>query len=127
MPLSIGEILEGNVTKLLPYGAIVELSDDVTGLVHISEIAQSYVKEVSDYLHEGDVVQVKILAEKEPGKWELSIKQADPKFAESTGGGGRGSQGVSKGFERRLTDFMQESNRRQNEIRRSREARRGGS
>ena len=127
MPLSIGEILEGKVTKLLPYGAIVELSDDVTGLVHISEIAQSYVKEVSDYLHEGDEVQVKILAEKEPGKWELSIKHADPKFAESTGGGDRGSRGVSKGFERRLSDFMQESNRRQNEIRRSREARRGGS
>ena len=125
MPVSVGQVIEGTVTKLLPYGAVVELPDSTTGLVHISEIAEGYVEQVSDHLREGDVVRVKLLAEKEPGRWELSIKQTEAGTASRAGRAPRRSRAVDEDFDRRLTEFMQKSNRRQNEIRR-RAARGGG-
>ncbi len=126
MAVSSGEVIEGTVTKLLPYGAILDLPDNMTGLVHISEIAEGYVEDVSDYLREEDVVRVKLLAEKEPGRWELSIKQADPDFQDRVAATRPRSRALGEDFEKRLTKFMQESNRRQNEIRRRRVSRRGG-
>jgi S1 RNA binding domain protein len=124
MPASPGEILEGQVVKLLKYGAIVQLGDGETGLVHISEIANEYVKDVGDYLREGDTVTVKALARKEPNRLELSIKQAAP-------GGGSAPppprrRAPDEDFERRLDDFMKRSNQLQNERRRSRDPKRRG-
>ena len=58
------------------YGAIVQLDDGVTGLVHISEIANNFVKDVRDYCTEGAPVVVQVLRQKEDGRWEFSMKQA---------------------------------------------------
>ena len=70
-----GEIMEGKVQGITKFGAFVELSAGVVGLVHISEIADTYVKDVKDFIQEGDTVKVKVLnvAGKKIG---LSIKQA---------------------------------------------------
>lgn len=72
-----GEILEGRVQGITKFGAFIELPGGSVGLVHISEIADTYVKDVKDFIKEGDVVKVKILnvAGKKIG---LSIKQALP-------------------------------------------------
>lgn len=73
--LAPGEILEGKVQGITNFGAFIELTGGVVGLVHISEIADTYVKDVKDFIKEGDAVKVKVLnvAGKKIG---LSIKQA---------------------------------------------------
>lgn len=126
MPVSSGQTMEGTVIKVLPYGAIVALSEEQTGLVHISEISHDFVNDIGEYLHEGDVVDVLVMDEKEPGRFELSIKKAQTAGASAPRARGSASRRVPEDFEHRLTEFMKQSNRRQSELRRSREARRGG-
>ena len=74
MTVEIGSKVQGKVTGITKFGAFVELPEGKTGLVHISEVADSYVKDVNDHLKVGDQVEVKVLSEKE-GKISLSIKQ----------------------------------------------------
>ncbi|HUX78855.1 MAG TPA: S1 RNA-binding domain-containing protein, partial [Alphaproteobacteria bacterium] len=59
MAIDVGSIVEGVVTGITNFGAFIELPDRVTGLVHISEVADAYVKDVRDYLKEQDHVKVK--------------------------------------------------------------------
>ena len=61
MELAVGAIVDGKVTGITKFGAFVALPEGKSGLVHISEIAYSYVNEVSDHLHEGQEVKVKII------------------------------------------------------------------
>ncbi len=76
MQLEIGKIYEGKVKGIAKYGAFVEIEGAGTGMVHISEIANSFVKDVSDYLSENQTVKVKVLSVGEDGKIGLSIKKA---------------------------------------------------
>lgn len=76
MQLEPGTIVEGKVTGITPFGAFISFDNGKTGLVHISEIALEYVKNISDHLKENDVVKVKILSIDANGKISLSIKQA---------------------------------------------------
>jgi len=71
-----GEIFEGKVTRIANFGAFVEIVPGKQGLVHVSEISDSYVKDVSEVLKEGDVVKVKIIGIDSQGRINLSIKQA---------------------------------------------------
>jgi len=73
----VGSIMEGKVTSIMKFGAFVALEGGRSGLVHISEIANSYVNDVHDYLQEGQSVKVRVLAS-ENGKINLSIKKALP-------------------------------------------------
>ncbi|SFA91589.1 general stress protein 13 [Lentibacillus halodurans] len=77
-----GQILEGKVTGIQPYGAFVALDDETQGLVHISEVTYGYVKDINDHLAVGDDVKVKILnVDTENNKVSLSIRatQEPPK------------------------------------------------
>ncbi len=76
MVLEPGKIVTGKVTGISNFGAFISLGDGKTGLVHISEVALSYVKNISDFLKENDEVKVKIISVDENGKISLSIKQA---------------------------------------------------
>jgi S1 RNA binding domain protein len=78
-----GEVITGKVQGITNFGAFIELSGGSVGLVHISEIADTYVKDVKDFIKEGDEVKVKVLsvAGKKIG---LSIKQAIPKVVKPT-------------------------------------------
>ena len=79
MEFGVGSIVEGKVTGITKFGAFVALPDGKSGLVHISEIAYSYVKEVSDFLQEGQQVKVKVIGIDESNRINLSIKKAmDP-------------------------------------------------
>ena len=81
MHLEIGEIYEGRVKSITQYGAFVEVRETegekpVTGMVHISEVSNVFVKDIKDHLTEGQDVKVKIIAIGDDGKISLSIKKA---------------------------------------------------
>ena len=67
-------IVEGKVKSLTKFGAFITLPDGSTGMVHISEVAHTYVNDIHDHLHEGDTVKVMIIG-MENGKTNLSIKR----------------------------------------------------
>ncbi len=81
MALGVGEILEGRVTGLTKFGAFVSLPEDKVGMVHISEVSTTYVKDIGDFLEKGQTVKVKVLSIDENGKISLYLKQV-PENAE---------------------------------------------
>ena len=74
----VGKIYEGPVVKILEFGALVNILPGKDGLLHISEIAHERVKEVKDFLQEGQIVKVKLLAADERGRLKLSMKALTP-------------------------------------------------
>ena len=78
MGLEIGAVIEGKVTGITKFGAFVALPEGKSGLVHISEVANSYVNDVNDYLSVGQTVKVRVISINEAGKINLSVKQAQP-------------------------------------------------
>ncbi|PDY47763.1 S1 domain-containing RNA-binding protein [Bacillus pseudomycoides] len=76
MSIEIGSKLQGKVTGITNFGAFVELPEGLTGLVHISEVADNYVKDINDHLKVGDQVEVKVINVEKDGKIGLSIKKA---------------------------------------------------
>lgn len=78
--VEIGNVVDGVVTGITNFGAFISLPDGKTGLCHISEIADSYVKNVSEHLKETQQVKVKVISVDDKGKVSLSIRQAEPKL-----------------------------------------------
>ena len=78
MQVEVGAVVEGTVTGITKFGAFVSLPDGRSGLVHISEIANTYVNDVNEFLKLGDKVKVRVLAVTPDGKINLSIKKALP-------------------------------------------------
>ena len=79
MEFGVGSVLEGKVTGITKFGAFVSLPEGRSGLVHISEIAYTYVNDVKDHLQEGQEVKVKVIGVDDSGRINLSIKKAqDP-------------------------------------------------
>ncbi len=79
MQLEVGTVLEGKVTGILKFGAFVDLGNGKSGMVHISEVANTYVNDINEHLKEGQIVKVKIVSIAEDGKIALSIKKALPR------------------------------------------------
>jgi S1 RNA binding domain protein len=131
MSLETGAIVEGTVTGVTNFGAFVELPEGKTGMVHISEISDSYVENIHDHLKEKDKVQVKILGINEKGKFDLSIKQvnAPPDIDAFRGRPRKGKPVFEKSgpvtFEDKLTKFLKESEERLLDLKRNTEAKRG--
>ena len=78
MSIEVGSKLQGKVTGITNFGAFVELPNGSTGLVHISEVADNYVKDINDHLKVGDMVEVKVMNVGTDGKIGLSIRKAKP-------------------------------------------------
>ena len=76
MEFGVGSIIEGKVTGITTFGAFVALPGGRSGLVHISEVAHTYVNDVHDYLTEGQTVQVKVIGIDDSNRINLSIKKA---------------------------------------------------
>ncbi|ASK62880.1 RNA-binding protein S1 [Virgibacillus phasianinus] len=73
-----GQVLEGKVTGIQPYGAFVALDDETQGLVHISEVTHGYVKDINEHLTVGDEVNVKVLnVDSDKNKVSLSIRATE--------------------------------------------------
>ena len=76
MQPEVGKIYEGKVKGITKYGAFVEIAEGVTGMVHISEVANTFVNEIREHLTENQTVKVKVLNITDDGKISLSIKKA---------------------------------------------------
>lgn len=118
MQLEVGSVLEGKVTGITKFGAFVELPGGKTGMVHISEIAASYVKEISDHLSINDTVKVKIIGVTPEGKVSLSIKQAAPAQPQQNTrprphAGGEGGERPQRPFQRKPREQSYGFDRRQ--------------
>ncbi|WP_085991490.1 S1 domain-containing post-transcriptional regulator GSP13 [Oceanobacillus senegalensis] len=73
-----GQVLDGKVTGIQPYGAFIALDEETQGLVHISEITHGFVKDINDHLTVGDEVKVKVLnVDEEKNKVSLSIRATE--------------------------------------------------
>lgn len=117
----VGSVVEGTVVGIAPFGAFVTLSSGQTGLVHISEVAHVYVRDVRDHLQEQATVRVKILGTDAKGKLALSIKQAEPSVEVRA----PRRAGSPHALEDKLARFMKESEERLTDLRRL-EGKRGG-
>lgn len=107
MQPEVGKIYDGKVTGITNFGAFVELEPNVTGMVHISEVANTFVSEIKDHLTIGQEVKVKVLSVSEEGKISLSIKKASENphpqkdmrrgGPQGAGKGGTGNRGNDRG------------------------------
>ena len=124
MQLEAGKIVEGKINGITKFGAFVDLGENKVGLVHISEVAPTFVKEVGDYVKEGQSVKVKILKVAEDGKISLSIKQAldggqekqsnTRRMRKLDDNGLKSAAGGKNSFEYLMSKFKMESDETQN-------------
>lgn len=137
MAIEVGSKLEGKVTGITNFGAFVELQPGVTGLVHISEIADNYVKDIKDFLKIADTVTVKVINVEKDGKIGLSIKQAvdkpkeeqkqqPPRRQERSDRGFQRNAPVKATFEDKVSRFLKDSEDRLSTLRRQTDSKRGG-
>ena len=129
MTLQVGNILEGTVINITNFGAFIDISGK-TGLVHISEISDAYVKDIRKHLKEQDKVKVKVIAIDDDGKISLSIRQANVlkksvKPAEIDWEYEK-RKSMSANFEDRLPKFLKDSEERISDIKKSQESKRSG-
>lgn len=120
MPLALGSVVEGVVTGITNFGAFVDLPEGETGLVHISEIAEVYVKNVNDFLKINDKVTVKIISIDPKGKVGLSIRKASSPVNYTP------KKRIKVSFDDKIAKFLKESDERQQVLKRGTESRRGG-
>ncbi len=79
MSYSVGQVVQGVITGIMPYGAFVKIDNYTDGLIHISEISDSFVNDVSLFLKQGEKVVVKIIdVNRESGQLKLSLKAVQP-------------------------------------------------
>ncbi len=115
----VGAIVEATVEKVMDYGAFVRLESGETGMVHISEVDKNYVKDIREHVKENDRVTVKVIGQKEDGKIDLSIKQAEPGYEDRPRRSGKDPE-----FERKLKKFMSQSQERLVDLKRHKEGKR---
>ena len=143
MAVEIGAILEGKVTGITNFGAFVELPDKSTGMVHISEVSATFIKDIHEKLSEGDMVKVKVLEINEKGKIALSIKKALPQEEEQTPKrpagdkprrsqpqvwtGSQKSEPENMSFEDMLAKFKTVSDEKMSDLKKNNVAKRGAS
>ncbi|MCK9478920.1 MAG: S1 RNA-binding domain-containing protein [Firmicutes bacterium] len=133
MEVEIGSIVEGKVTGITKFGAFVQLENGKTGLVHISEVALDYVKDINEHLKPDEVVRVKVISVDEKGKVSLSIKKV---AEEEKRRAGRRPEEVDfsakpikneMSFEDKIKMFMQDSDEKISSLRRNSDPKRRGS
>ena len=140
--LEIGAIVEGKVTGLTAFGAFVSLPDGKSGMVHISEVSNSFVKDIKEFLKEGQDVKVKVVNITDEGKISLSIKKAEeapkeytprPKRNDRPRNNSNVWQGQPKqqsesamSFEDMMARFKQVSDEKMTDLKRSTDSKHGG-
>ncbi len=73
--MKIGDVVQGRITGIKPYGAFVKIDDQIDGLIHISEISDDYVDNIEDYLKVGDTVDLKVIKVSDDNKISLSYRR----------------------------------------------------
>ncbi|MDQ4094915.1 MAG: S1 RNA-binding domain-containing protein [Actinomycetota bacterium] len=118
--VEVGAVVEGTVQKIMDFGAFVQLDSGESGMVHISQVDRNYVRDIREHIREGDRVTVKVVGQKEDGRIDLSIKQADPSYEEAP----PRKAGRDPEFEQKLKKFMHQSQERLVDLKRHKEGRR---
>lgn len=154
MTIEIGSVLDGTITGITNFGAFVDLGNKQVGLVHISEVAHEYVKDINSFIKVQDQVKVKVLGIDEKGKVSLSIKQAQPKPVQEAPSnrpvrkefrkesrehgfrerdsfdgprrGGFSQRANSLSLEDKISRFLKDSDERLSDLKRNTESKRGG-
>ncbi len=133
MSIEVGSKLQGKVTGITNFGAFVELSEGTTGLVHISEVADNYVKDINEHLKVGDEVTVKVINVEKDGKIGLSIRKAKdqpqrPQRPQRPRNNNKGNdhQRPQENFEQKMARFLKDSEDRLSSLKKNTESRRGG-
>ena len=136
MQLEVGAITEGTVTGLTSFGAFVSLPDGKSGMVHISEVSTSYVKDIREHLSEGQQVKVKVIGIND-GKISLSIKKVEEETRprprqqrprqNNVWQGQRSQEPAGElSFEDMMARFKQVSDEKMTDLKRATDARHGG-
>jgi len=130
MAISAGDIIEGKVTRITSFGAFVDLGNGLSGLVHISEVANAYVRDINDYLKIGDQVKVKVVNVENDHKIGLSVKQAAPPPAPAPKPQPaeyffQEAPATEIGFEDKLARFMKDSNEKLVALKKHQEGKKG--
>ncbi|MBQ6432262.1 MAG: S1 RNA-binding domain-containing protein [Oscillospiraceae bacterium] len=102
MEFTVGTVLDGKVKTITSYGAFIQLPENRTGMVHISEVSASFVSDIRKHLTEGQTVRVKIIGVDEAGRIKLSVKRAQEKPPAP-------KEKAPLTFEEKLKQFMSES------------------
>ncbi|MEK4626731.1 MAG: S1 domain-containing RNA-binding protein [Solibacillus sp.] len=136
MSIEVGSKVQGKVTGITNFGAFVELPDGKTGLVHISEVADNYVKDINEHLKVGDEVEVKVMNVEADGKIGLSIRKAKPQAErperpqrprrENNRSNDRNDRQPKESFEQKMARFLKDSDERLTTLKRATESKRGG-
>jgi len=119
--VKVGDTVKSKVTQITKYGAVVQLESGEAGFIHISKIANRYVKRVEDHLKQGQEVTAKVIGKTRDGKWELSLKERQ----KSNGQGADQRTAGKTDFEKKLARFMKESDRKMSEYRKRMEKKGG--
>ena len=114
----IGQIVEGKVTNITNFGAFLKLQDGQDGLIHISEIADEFVNDISKFVNINDEVKVKVLSRNAKGKLELSLKQITKEEQDKKPIRLKAKE-QNNGFEEIVNKFMKRSEEKQIDIRRN--------
>src|SRR5699024_10321724 len=121
MSIEVGSKLQGKVTGITNCGEFVELEKGKTGIVHISEIADRYEKDINEHLTVGDEIKVKVINVEDDGIIVLSIKKAkDTPVRE------RNTKERTENFESKMNRFLKDSEDRLASLKKHTESRRGG-
>lgn len=137
--VAVGSVVEGKIVNVMPFGAFVDIGNKQSGLVHISEVSNRYVKDINECIKKGDTVKVKVIKIDEAGKISLSIKQACEDKSEKSekqssakipvrpadiDWGLSSNEGLS--FEDKLSKFKQDSDEKMQTLRRNNDSKRSG-
>ena len=153
MAIEVGQKLSGKVTGITNFGAFISLPENKTGLVHISEVSNGFVKEIASILTVGQEVEVKVLSIAADGKISLSIRQAEenyekpvpkpkrervereesttrpPRFEQSSRASSNDAATSGRkldDFDQLMSNFLKDSEDRLSSLRRNTEGKRGG-
>ena len=128
MPLQIGSEIEGNVTGITNYGAFIEMPEGCSGLVHISQVADAYVTDISKHIKIGDLIKVKIMGMAKEGKYDLSIKQVGKQAWQQPRRKTREEKEMAEpgSFEDKVTQFLKQSDEKLQDWKRNLENKQGG-
>ncbi len=132
--LKADEVVEVEVTRITGYGAFVKFANEKKGLIHISQIADSYVKDVNDHLKVGDRVKARIITIAPDGKIDLTLKNSSSNGARRQFEGPRQESSSfypenkpfrTSVFEEKLKDFLKESDQLQSDLKKHIEGKQG--
>ena len=137
MSIEVGSKVQGKVTGITNFGAFVELPGGSTCLVHISEVADNYVKDINEHLKVGDVVEVKVMNVEADGKIGLSIRKAKPQAERperperpqrprNNNRPNDRDRPNKENFEQKMARFLKDSEDRLSTLKRATESKRGG-